>query len=213
MGNLKFLDYFDKPPGQKGFNSLADMGAAYNWGPNFATGLKLIPSTKVLELTNLPIRAMQVTDKFVLATPIIVGARWTEGATDVDRVHNMLRSAWQFMSNYKKQSLVPPPLPSPNTLNNLQKISVDSPSINGLGFSNRSPVGDAAGAPRIDWLTGVQYRLRFLNYYSGDIHGNNDEATKSAVLKFQKEWFKEKQEWDSIPGPHTQARLKLIVGW
>lgn len=214
LGNLKYLDFVDNVPGFRGFNSLAEMVAKRpHWGPNFVNNLKLIPGTYVLELSNSLLRAIAVTDQFALAIPILVAARWAEGISAEERVHNMLRSAWQFVSQAKRQSLVPPPLPSPKTINRIAQLNGAGPVATGLGITRHAPVPAAAGAPRIDWLTGVQYRLRYLNYYDGEIHGNNDEATRKAVLHFQKEWFKESHEWDGIPGPRTQARLKLIVGW
>jgi hypothetical protein len=213
-GNLKFLDFAEDVPGFRGFNSIAEMAAARpDWGPSFVKTLRVVPSSYVFELSNRLLRLMPVADTFIIAAPIVLAAQWTEGSTPQQRVHNMLRSAWQFVSQAKQQSLVSPPLPSPKTLARIEAVNGGSGASNGLGLAPRTPVAAASSAPRIDWLTGVQYRLRFLNYYSGEVHGKEDEATKMAVLQFQKEWFKEKAEWDGIPGPHTQARLKLIVGW
>ena len=214
FGNLKFLDFFDNAPGFRGFNSIAEMAAARPfWGPNFAQNLRVIPGTYVFELSTRLLRLMPVADGFALASPIVLAAQWTEGNTAQQRVHNMMRSAWQFVSQAKQQSLVPPPLPSPKTLDRIEILNNDSIVTTGLGLAPRAPLDAATAAPRFDWLTGVQYRLRFLNYYAGEVNGKDDEATRKAVLAFQREWFKTRADWDGIPGPRTQARLKLIVGW
>jgi peptidoglycan hydrolase-like protein with peptidoglycan-binding domain len=55
--------------------------------------------------------------------------------------------------------------------------------------------------------------LKFLGYYKGSVHGNNDAATKQAVRAFQKDWFSDPKEWDAIPGPVTQAMLYSALGW
>ena len=72
------------------------------------------------------------------------------------------------------------------------------------------PPPEAENAPRSDWLTGVQYRLKYLAYYSGEVHGINDQATKNAVRAFQTD---QRIMIDGIPGPQTQAELVAVCGF
>ncbi|MDZ7638394.1 MAG: hypothetical protein U5J83_09125 [Bryobacterales bacterium] len=139
LGNLKYLDYVDEIAGFRGFSSLAEMAAKRpSWGPNFVNNLKLIPGNYVLELSNRLLRAIAVTDQFALAIPILVAARWAEGISAEERVHNMLRSAWQFVSQSKQQSLVPPPLPSPKTINRIAQLNGAAPAATRLGIAART---------------------------------------------------------------------------
>ena len=64
--------------------------------------------------------------------------------------------------------------------------------------------------PPIYWLTGVQARLKYLGFYSGDVHGNHDSASKKAVMAFQT--ANPPLRVDGIPGPKTQAQLKIVYG-
>jgi hypothetical protein len=64
--------------------------------------------------------------------------------------------------------------------------------------------------PPIHWLTGVQARLKLLGFYSGEAHGKHDEASKAAVIAFQKKH--PPLRVDGIPGPKTQEKLKQVFG-
>lgn len=68
----------------------------------------------------------------------------------------------------------------------------------------------AVNAPRPDWLTGVQYRLKQLGLYNGAINGVNDKATKDAVIAFQ---TSRKIRIDGVPGPQTQRELVAACGY
>lgn len=68
----------------------------------------------------------------------------------------------------------------------------------------------AAQAPRADWLTGVQYRLRHLGHFSGAITGQHNAASQAAVKAFQRT---QKLAVDGIPGPVTQGQLVAACGF
>ncbi|RYF80260.1 MAG: peptidoglycan-binding protein [Comamonadaceae bacterium] len=72
------------------------------------------------------------------------------------------------------------------------------------------PPPEAAQAPRSDWLTGVQYRLKFLKHYQGPVNGANDPPTRTAVIAFQRA---HKLAADGIPGPITQRQLVTVCGF
>lgn len=69
---------------------------------------------------------------------------------------------------------------------------------------------EAAQAPRADWLTGVQYRLKFLKLYAGPVSGMHDSASKAAVMAFQR---MQRITVDGIPGPITQGKLVSACGF
>jgi hypothetical protein len=39
----------------------------------------------------------------------------------------------------------------------------------------------------VDFLSGVQSRLKNLDYYEGDVSGQLDDATRQAILEFQED--------------------------
>jgi peptidoglycan hydrolase-like protein with peptidoglycan-binding domain len=56
----------------------------------------------------------------------------------------------------------------------------------------------------------VQYRLKYLAYYNGQVHGVNDRLTKDAVIAFQTD---QQIMIDGIPGPQTQGELVRVCGF
>lgn len=70
--------------------------------------------------------------------------------------------------------------------------------------------GAPANLPPVEWLTGVQARLKHLGFYSGAVHGKHDAASKAAVIAFQQK--NPPLRVDGIPGPKTQAKLKAVFG-
>ena len=148
------------------------------------------------------------------ALPIAMGVKWLRGETVSDKVFEIGRSVWRFLKTKLEDEAPTPPtasvLPSPPETADPPPAAPDEKGKR-LGVAPVASVGKKA--PRIDWLTGVQYRLKFLGYYRGAVHGQNDEPTKRAVLAFQKAWFVDRKQWDAIPGPITQGMLYAVVGW
>jgi len=66
-------------------------------------------------------------------------------------------------------------------------------------------------APRLDFLTGVQYRLNALGFGAGPVDGIMGPLTRSAVTTFQKTY--PPLIADGVPGPKTQAMLEKICGY
>lgn len=65
------------------------------------------------------------------------------------------------------------------------------------------------GLDPVDTATGIQARLRNLNYYEGDIDGDIGPRTRAAIRMFQQV---NDLDPDGIAGPKTQAKLKEIHG-
>jgi len=213
-GSVRILDYVEAK-GFKGFASLAEIAKARpEWGTGFVNATLRI-TQPVVAFSDRYLKVLKFADDtYQFAVPIAMGVKWLRGTTSSDRAFEIARSAWRFLQS-KLDDKVPTP-PTASVLPNPPETSEKPPAVpdekgKRLGVA---PVPDVARkAPRIDWLTGVQYRLRFLGYYRGQVHGQNDESTKRAVLSFQKAWFKDRKEWDAIPGPITQGMLYAVVGW
>ena len=73
------------------------------------------------------------------------------------------------------------------------------------------PVEVKGGAPRADWLTGVQFRLNHLGFGAGPVDGIMGPITEAAVRAFQKLY--PPLRVDGIPGPRTQAKLAEVCGY
>ncbi|GAA5166066.1 peptidoglycan-binding domain-containing protein [Viridibacterium curvum] len=84
------------------------------------------------------------------------------------------------------------------------KISLPAPE------APAAPPPEAAQAPRAEWLTGVQYRLRYLKLYTGPVSGVHDVASRDAVKAFQRA---QRIAVDGIPGPITQGKLVAACGF
>ncbi len=67
------------------------------------------------------------------------------------------------------------------------------------------------GAPRPDWLTGVQFRLNALGFGAGPVDGILGPRTSKAITDFQRTY--PPLRVDGIPGPKTQAMLSQICGY
>ena len=215
-GVVRLLDYVEEGDGVfKGFASLEEMMKARpGWGPGFAKAT-LIKENPVYAFSSRHLKFLTFADgTSSFGIPVAMGMKWLRGATPDDKASDMVRSLWRFIKLRKPATTPPPPAPTvppqiPETVTSVP--SVPDHTGRGLGISPLPP--EASHAPRIDWLTGVQYRLKFLGYYKGSVHGKDDQPTKHAVLTFQKDWFDDPKQWDSIPGPITQAALYAAVGW
>jgi len=215
-GEVKILDYV--PQGEKGvfqgFRSIAEIREARTGWPGFEQ-VVLSKAAPIYAFSSRYLRLLSFADgSFSIGVPVAMGVKWLRGATKEDKIFDMARSVWRFVKS-RKSTLAPPPkqpsvLPDiPDTLPSIPSV----PDQNGkrLGVAPLPP--EAGNAPRIDWLTGVQYRLKYLNYYKGSVSGLNDKQTKNAVLAFQKDWFDDKSQWDAIPGPLTQGAIYAALGW
>jgi N-acetylmuramoyl-L-alanine amidase len=60
----------------------------------------------------------------------------------------------------------------------------------------------------VEELSGVQARLRNLGIDCGPVDNEPGPLTKAGVIAFQKLAFADEKEWDGIPGPKTQAKLR-----
>ena len=190
------------------------MKARPQWGPGFAKAT-LVKQNPVYAFSSRYLKFLKFGDgTSSFGIPVAMGMKWLRGMTPDDKASDMVRSLWRFIKLRKPATTPPPPAPTvppqiPETVTSVP--SVPDHTGRGLGISPLPP--EASHAPRIDWLTGVQYRLKFLGYYKGSVHGKDDQPTKHAVLTFQKDWFDDPKQWDSIPGPITQAALYAAVGW
>lgn len=215
-GGIRILDYAEKGDGIfKGFGSLAEMMKARpQWGEGFAKAT-LVTENPVLEYSGRYLRLLTFGDgTSSFGLPVAMGMKWLGGGGTGDKVFDMLRSVWRYVKTQNPVAFPPPQEPSvpPDIPEEIKSVPT-APDQSGkrLGVSPLPP--EAARAPRIDWLTGVQYRLKYLGYYTGHVNGVNDPRTKEAVLAFQKSWFDDKRQWDGIPGPVTQGALYAAVGW
>jgi hypothetical protein len=215
-GTLRILDYVGQSVDAfKGFGSLAEIGMARpQWGAGFSNAV-LLAEDPVVAFSGRYLKLLQFGDgTFRFGVPVAMGLQWMRGNTKDERLFGIAKSAWRFLESRLEDQVPIPPKPSePPPAPEPPPAIPAMPDAEGkrLGVSPLAP--QATRAPRISWLTGVQYRLKYLGYYRGAIHGKNDEPTTSAVRKFQQDWFGDHKQWDSIPGPITQARLYSVVGW
>jgi hypothetical protein len=216
-GVVRILDYVPKG-GQgtfKGFASLAELlKARPHWGPGFAKAT-LIAENPVLAFSSRYLKLLSFADGTAsLAIPVAMGMKWLRGAGPEEKIFEIIRSVWRYVKS-GDPALAPPPQPPsvlPRIPENVKSVPA-APDHQGRRLGVRPLAPEAARAPRIDWLTGVQYRLRYLGYYNGAVNGVNDSRTKSAVLEFQKSWFDSSRQWDGVPGPATQAAIFAAIGW
>ncbi|GLS22042.1 hypothetical protein GCM10007874_50590 [Labrys miyagiensis] len=214
-GRVRILDYVEESSEAfKGFSSIAEMAQARpEWGEGFANAI-LRTSQPVVAFSSRYLRLLEFGGGlYRFGLPIAMGLKWLKGETQDDKVFAIGRSAWRYLrSKWDDESPTPPLATNPPPVAaELHIPPVPQVNARALGVSPLSRA--ASSAPRIDWLTGVQFRLKYLGYYRGPVHGNNDHSTKAAVLAFQKEWFIDSKQWDSIPGPITQAMLYSVLGW
>jgi hypothetical protein len=215
-GALRILDYVgESSEAFRGFGSLAEIGKARPWwGEGFSEAV-LLTEDPVVAFTSKYLKVLKVADgTFQFAVPVAMGLQWLRGVTEDEQLFNIAQSSWRFLESRLGEKVPPPPAPKqlPAAPEPPPAIpATPDPDMKALGVAPLAK--QAQHAPRIDWLTGVQYRLRYLGYYKGQVHGDNDEPTKTAVLRFQKKWFGDPKQWDAIPGPITQARLYSVVGW
>jgi len=215
-GLVRILDYVQKG-GEgvfRGFTSLAEMAKARPaWGD--LSQAVLLKQAKVFAFSSRYLRLLKFGDNtFSFGVPVAMGLRWLRGATTEEKVFNMARSVWRFVKFRNRSSAPPPQAPSVPPEIPASIASVPTTPDNSGKHLGVSPLSaEARSAPRIDWLTGVQYRLKYLGYYKGPVNGVNDQTTKRAVLDFQKDWLSDRKQWDSIPGPITQAALYAAIGW
>jgi len=215
-GSVRILDYVDQTAKAfKGFGSMAEMLAARpQWGGGFAKAV-LRTDQPVVAFSSKYLQLLEFADgTYNFALPLAMGVKWLRGQSMDEKLFNIVRSIWRFLKSKLEDNAPLPPVPS--TLPKPPDVAVavpTAPDTGGLRLGVSPLPMQAASAPRIDWLTGVQYRLKFLGYYKGSVHGNNDAATKQAVRTFQKDWFSDPKEWDAIPGPVTQAMLYSALGW
>lgn len=66
-------------------------------------------------------------------------------------------------------------------------------------------------APRLEYLTGVQFRLNALGFGAGFVDGVMGPKTRGAIERFQRAYSPLKA--DGIPGPKTQAKLGEVCGY
>lgn len=216
LGRLRILDYVPEGSnGFRGFGSLAEMASARPaWGPGFLKA-ELVRESPVMAFHSSTVRLLEFIDgRYRWGLPLVVGLQWLVGHTTEERLAAIAQSAWRFLQQKLGDEVPTPPAPAKRAslpADVQPPAASPAPLATGLGVAPLAP--EAAAAPRIDWLTGVQYRLKFLGYYRGAVHGVNDQATKRAVLAFQKAWFVDPKEWDAIPGPVTQTMLYRKVGW
>jgi len=218
-GIVRILDYVEEVEGGgtfKGFASMDEMIKARvgGWGEKFAE-VKLIQTNPVRQFSGRYLRLLSFVDhSYSFGIPVGMGMRWLRGNSPEDKIFDMARSVWRFVRG-KNASVAP----TPQEPSVLPDIPDDVPTIPSTPDQAGKRLGvaplpsEARGAPRIDWLTGVQYRLKYLGYYRGAVTGTNDQQTKNAVMAFQKEWFDDASQWDAIPGPITQGALYAALGW
>ncbi len=193
IGNLKILDY-SKGAEFRGFSSLREMAARGGIWQGIENAV-LRPGVLLFESSH--IRFLEVTKElFHMGLPVAMGLRWGKGKSLDDSAADIARSVWKFLKD-KLGLSAPPPPPVVSAPKPPSSVQVGTPP-------------EARNAPRADWLTGVQYRLKYLAYYNGPVNGVNDRATKDAVIQFQTD---QRIRIDAIPGPQTQAELVTVCGF
>jgi hypothetical protein len=122
----------------------------------------------VLEFTSTKLKLLKaVEDIWHLSIPVAVGLRW-KGATSLDAAAvEIVKSAWARLK--EKLGSKAPPLPA--KLQQMPRGNSPKPA--------QPP--EAAGAPRPDWLTGVQYRLKYLAYYEGPFTASTTAAPRTLI--------------------------------
>jgi len=217
-GGVRILDYVEEAEGGgvfKGFGSMAEMMKARpGWGPGFAQA-SLITDIPIRAFSSRYLKLLKFADgSFGFGVPVAMGMKWLKGANPDAKIFDMTRSVWRFVKSRNSDMAPPPQEPTvpPDIPSNVTSVST-VPDLNGKRLGVAPLAAEAGRAPRIDWLTGVQYRLKYLSYYKGPVNGANDQRTKNAVLAFQKDWFQDSKQWDSIPGPITQGALYAVLGW
>jgi hypothetical protein len=218
-GAVRILDYI--PEGKEGvfqgYRSLEEMAKERTYG-NWAKFDKVVlrADGPIYEFSTRYLKLLSFADgTFSVGVPVALGMKWLRGgATPEDKIFDMARSVWRFVKA-RHPNLAPPPQ-DPSVLPDIPDTPPSIPSVpdqHGKRLGVSPLPAEAKLAPRIDWLTGVQYRLKYLNYYKGPVNGLNDKQTKSAVLAFQKDWFGDRSQWDAIPGPLTQSAIYAALGW
>jgi hypothetical protein len=192
FGNVKILDYSSGAK-FRGFSSLREIATTRGWdGMEKAVirpGVLLFQSNYVKFLESAG-------SVFQLGVPVAMGLSW--GKSLDSSATEIAESVWNFLKSKLGFNAPPPPA----------AIAQPAPAPKPPAQNGTPP--EAARAPRPDWLTGVQYRLNYLAYYNGPIHGINDRATKDAVIQFQTD---QRLRIDAIPGPKTQTELVTVCGF
>lgn len=192
LGNIKILDYSSGAT-FRGFSSLREMGAA-RAGWDGMENAVLRPGVLLFQSNYL--RFLDIAgDAWHLGLPVAMGLSWGKGKDLDTAAADIASSLWKFLKA-KLGFSAPPPPPVVET--------TPPPPV------QAGPPPEAKNAPRPDWLTGVQYRLKYLAYYNGPVNGVNDRATKDAVIHFQTD---QRLRIDAIPGPKTQAELVSVCGF
>lgn len=192
LGNVKILDY-TKGAEFRGFSSMREMAALRNWD-GFD---KAVIGPGVLIFQSNYLKFLEATGSiFHIGIPVAMGLNWGKGRSLDASAADIAASVWQFLKDKLGLSAPPPPIAVPTPK--------PAPPV------RTGPPPEARNAPRSDWLTGVQYRLKYLAYYAGPIHGINDRATKDAVIQFQTD---QRIRIDAIPGPQTQSELVTVCGF
>jgi Putative peptidoglycan binding domain len=214
-GVVRILDYVEESDGVfKGFASMEEMLKARPQWKGFET-VTLNSSAPVHAFNSRYLKLLSFSDgSFSLAVPVAMGMQWLRGGSKEDKIFDMARSVWRFVRAQHPNVAPPPQEPSepPEIPDSLSAIP-SAPDQAGKRLGVSPLPSEAQGAPRIDWLTGVQFRLKYLGYYRGTVSGANDPSTQRAVLAFQKDWFEDASQWDAIPGPKTQGALYAALGW
>ena len=191
FGNVKILDYSTGAE-FKGFSSLRDMAAR----PGFDGFDKAVIRPGTLLFQSNYLKFLEAThNAWHLSIPVAMGLSWGKGRSLDASAAEIATSAWNFLKS-KLGFGAPPPPPV--------QAPAPPPPV------RKAPPPEAAFSPRPDWLTGVQFRLKYLAYYLGPVHGVNDRATKDAVLQFQTD---QRIKVDAIPGPQTQTELVTVCGF
>jgi len=202
-GNVRFGDY-----GGKLFTSLEQLVA--RWGAPNAQGISLMTRTSGpgavvfdgLELTGLLEDAMAVFKGGVFlidgVTAIETGEEGVDLALPVAVVAAPLPA---------KEDKVPSEVVK-------ESFNAYKARLEGRPVLRMPEIKIVGGAPRSDWLTGVQYRLNAVGFGAGPVDGILGPKTKRAIRKFQETYHGSHQlRVDEIPGPKTQAALVNICGY
>jgi hypothetical protein len=197
LGDVRILDYSSGAE-FRGFSSLREMAVAR--GGVWEGFDKAVIRPGVLLFESDYVKFLELTEGvFHLGLPVAMGLSWGKGKSLDSSAAEIAESVWKFLkSKLGLNAPAPPP-----------EIAQPTPAPTPPPQST-TPPPEAANAPRSDWLTGVQYRLHYLAYYNGPIHGVNDRATKDAVIQFQTD---QRIQIDAIPGPQTQAELVTVCGF